>query len=39
MPIAVADGRRVGDGRPGTLTKRLTEAFHALARTEGTPLW
>ena len=39
MPIAVADGRRIGDGRPGTLTKRLTEAFHALVRTEGTPLW
>jgi branched-chain amino acid aminotransferase len=39
MPIAVADGRPIANGRPGTLTKRLTEAFHALARTEGTPLW
>jgi branched-chain amino acid aminotransferase len=39
MPIASADGRLLADGRPGPITTRLTEAFHALVRTEGTPLW
>jgi branched-chain amino acid aminotransferase len=39
MPIAIADGRPLGDGKPGPITRRLTEAFHALVRNEGTPLW
>ena len=39
MPIAVADGRPLGNGKPGPLTRRLTEAFHALVRNEGQPLW
>jgi hypothetical protein len=33
------DGRRVGDGTPGALTRRFQEAFHALARSEGDPVW
>jgi branched-chain amino acid aminotransferase len=39
MPVTSADGRPIADGAPGPLTKRLTEAFHALVRNEGTPLW
>jgi branched-chain amino acid aminotransferase len=39
MPIAIADGRPLGNGKPGPLTRRLTEAFHALVRNEGKPLW
>ena len=39
MPIAVADGRPLGSGKPGPITRRLTEAFHALVRNEGKPLW
>ena len=39
MPIAVADGRPLHDGKPGPITRRLTEAFHALVRNEGKPLW
>ena len=39
MPVTSADGRAVGDGTPGPITRRLTEAFHALVRTEGRPLW
>ena len=39
MPVAEVDGRRVGTGRPGPVTQRLTDAFHALVRTEGDPLW
>jgi len=39
MPVIEIDGRRVGDGRPGPVTRRLTEAFHALVRNEGKALW
>jgi branched-chain amino acid aminotransferase len=39
MPIAIADGRPLGDGKPGAITRRLTDAFHALVRNEGDPLW
>ena len=39
MPVIEADGRRIGDGTPGALTRRLQQAFQALARTEGDPLW
>jgi len=39
MPVTSADGRLLADGKPGPLTRRLTEAFHALVRNEGTPLW
>ncbi len=39
MPVAVADGRTIGAGKPGPITRRLTEAFHALVRSEGEALW
>ncbi|MFN8544078.1 MAG: branched-chain-amino-acid transaminase [Candidatus Binatia bacterium] len=39
MPVAEVDGRRVGDGTPGPTTRRLAQAFTALARGEGEPLW
>jgi branched-chain amino acid aminotransferase len=39
MPVVAVDGRALGDGRPGPLTRRLTDAFHALVRNEGTALW
>ncbi|MBX3023417.1 branched-chain-amino-acid transaminase [bacterium] len=39
MPVTTADGRPIGGGEPGPVTKRLTEAFHALVRNEGDPLW
>src|SRR5512143_708384 len=35
MPVSAADGRAIGAGRPGPVTKQLTEAFHALVRNEG----
>ena len=38
VPVASLDGRPIGAARgPGALTKRLTEAFDALARSTGTP--
>jgi len=39
MPVTEADGRAIADGRPGPITRRLTEAFHALVRHEGEALW
>jgi branched-chain amino acid aminotransferase len=39
MPVVELDGRPIADGKPGPLTRRLTEAFHALVRHEGDPLW
>lgn len=35
VPIAEVDGRQIGEGRPGPVTLRLREAFHALVRQEG----
>jgi len=34
MPIISVDGRVVGDGKPGPVTQRLIEAFHAETRGE-----
>jgi branched-chain amino acid aminotransferase len=39
MPVTEADGRPIADGKPGVVTRRLTEAFQALVRHEGDPLW
>jgi branched-chain amino acid aminotransferase len=39
MPVTEADGRPIGEGMPGAVTQRLTQAFHALVRNEGEPLW
>ena len=39
MPVTAADGRPLGDGKPGPITARVSEAFHALVRNEGEPLW
>ena len=39
MPIAEVDGRRIGTVTPGPITKRLLDAFHALVRKEGDPIW
>jgi branched-subunit amino acid aminotransferase/4-amino-4-deoxychorismate lyase len=30
--VVEIDGRKVGTGVPGPVTKRLTDAFHALVR-------
>ena len=34
LPVTTVDGRRIGDGRPGPITKRLHQAFRALVRRE-----
>ncbi len=37
VPVTQIDGRPVGSGKPGPITKRLMEAFHDLTRREGVP--
>lgn len=36
IPVVKIDSRIIGDGKPGVITKRLTEAFHNLTKTDGT---
>jgi branched-subunit amino acid aminotransferase/4-amino-4-deoxychorismate lyase len=38
LPVVTIDGRAVGDGRPGPLTRRLIDAFAALVAREARPL-
>lgn len=38
-PITYIDGRVVGDGKPGELTKMLMEEFKKLTESEGVPIY
>ena len=38
IPVVKVDGRTIGTGQPGEITKRLMESFRALTRTEGVPI-
>jgi len=34
IPVTKIDGRPIGNGKPGPVTKRLSESFHKLVRHE-----
>lgn len=38
IPMVRLDGRIIGDGKPGPITKKLTDKFRARTRTEGVPI-
>jgi branched-chain amino acid aminotransferase len=38
VPVARVDGRIIGDGKPGPITKRLMERFKEVTVTEGVPV-
>lgn len=38
-PIVDIDGRIIGDGKPGKITKRIMEEFEKVTRTEGIPIY
>ncbi len=38
VPVAALDGRRIGDGRPGEVTRRLMERYAELTRATGVPI-
>lgn len=37
-PVVEVDGRTIGDGKPGRMTKQLMAAFRELVTTTGTPI-
>jgi len=39
VPVVKVDGRVIGDGKPGSLTRRLMSDFHELTKSEGTPIY
>ena len=39
VPVIALDGRTIGGGNPGPVTRRLTERFRALAEREGAPVF
>ncbi len=39
IPAVEIDGRPIGDGRPGPVTRRMMEAYAKLTRSEGTPIF
>lgn len=38
VPVVKIDGRLIGDGKPGPITRKLMEWYHALTREEGVPV-
>jgi branched-chain amino acid aminotransferase len=38
MPVVKVDGRTIGAGQPGPVTRLLTERYHALTRVTGEPI-
>jgi branched-chain amino acid aminotransferase len=38
VPVARCDGRTIGDGKPGPITKRLMERFKEVTVSEGVPV-
>ena len=39
IPVSKADGRTIGDGKPGPITKKMIGRFHELTRETGTPIF
>jgi len=38
VPVVKIDGRVIGDGKPGTLTRKLVSKYHALTKVSGEPI-
>jgi hypothetical protein len=39
MPVVKIDGRIIGKGRPGVLTRKLVANYHALTKASGDPIY
>ncbi len=39
MPVVKIDGRVIGTGKPGPVTARLVEQYHALTKVSGEPIY
>jgi len=38
IPVTKIDGRVIGSGKPGPITKSLVQSYHALTQTSGEPI-
>jgi len=38
VPVVKVDGRWIGEGKPGPLTRELVRAYHALTNSTGEPI-
>jgi len=39
MPVIKIDGRVIGSGKPGALTRKLVDEYHALTKVSGEPIY
>ena len=39
IPVIKADGRTIGDGKPGPITTRMIARFREITRGTGTPIY
>ena len=39
VPVTKIDGRAIGRGRPGPVTRELEEKYHALTKISGEPIY
>ena len=39
IPVVKIDGRVIGTGQPGPITRQLVTAYHALTKTSGEPIY
>lgn len=39
IPVVKVDGREIGDGKPGSITKQLLADYGELVNSEGTPIY
>ena len=39
IPIVKIDGRAIGAGRPGPITRRLVDKYRALTKVSGEPIY
>jgi branched-chain amino acid aminotransferase len=39
IPVVKIDGRLIGTGKPGPITRKLVADYHALTKTSGEPIY
>lgn len=39
IPVVKIDGRVIGDGKPGKITRMLEESYHSLTKVSGEPIY
>ena len=39
VPVVKIDGRVIGNGKPGPITRKLVTEYHALTKNSGEPIY